>query len=70
MKPMDAEPPEFYAIPEGGNLKEASDRMKKILDAKYAAANLEQVVKEDNKHLNSEEQEGLLALLKKYEGPI
>ena len=45
---------------------EEHERVKKILDAKYEAADLEQVCREQE-HLSPDEQQKLLVLLKKYE---
>ena len=47
-------------------LNEASIRLKKILDAKYEAADLEEIVR-TCEHLDTNEQEQLHALLRKYE---
>ena len=47
-------------------LQEASARLKKILDAKYEAADLDEVVRACE-YLDSNEQQQLLALLRKYE---
>ena len=43
-----------------------AERIQSILDAKYCKADLEQIVQE-YKQLNKEEQQKLLALLKKYD---
>ena len=45
--------------------EEAIERMKYILDAKYEAADLEQIVAE-SVHLDNNEQQVLLQLLNKY----
>ena len=55
-----------YHIPEPGSLEDASTRLKKILDAKYEAADLEQLCSEQDQ-LSPEEQQQLLTLLKKHE---
>ena len=66
MKPIDATPDEFFYIRESEAVSEATNRIKKILDAKYVKANLEEVAKANEK-LKQEEQTKLLALLRKYE---
>ena len=60
---------DFYwneEINETAALNEASSRLKKILDAKYEAADLDEVVRACG-HLDDTEQSQLLALLRKYE---
>ena len=66
MKPVDAQPAELFEIPEGKALKEASNRLEDILAAKYAPANLEEVV-ETCKHLDSTEKLELYQLLTEFE---
>ena len=46
-------------------MQEATERMKKILDAKYEAADLPKLVQECD-HLNNNEKEKLQQLLDKY----
>ena len=56
---------ESYYIPDPGMLDEAAEHLKKILDAKYEAADLEVIAKEAS-HLESNEQQMLLELLEKH----
>ena len=55
----------FY-IKETKDIKEASDRMSKILDAKYSKADLHQLVR-DIKILNDLDQNKLLNVLQRHE---
>ena len=55
---------EFYTQ-EPASMDEATERIKRILDAKYEPANLEEVVQE-SQHLDKEEQRLLYRLLDKY----
>ena len=66
MKPRDCEIKSHFAIAESNSVKEATGRIKRILDAKYEKANLKQVIKKLN-YLTKVEQKGLLNLLQKYE---
>jgi hypothetical protein len=66
MKSRDATLEDSYFIHDSPCLAEAAERIKRILDAKYEPANLEEIVA-DHTHLSEEEKEGLLSLLKKYE---
>ena len=66
MKPRDCEIKSHFAIAESNSVKEATGRIKRILDAKYEKANLKQVIKKLN-YLTKVEQKGLLKLLQKYE---
>ena len=54
-----------YHIQDSFSVDEASERIKRILDAKYEAANLDDVI-QDCTHLSEIEQQKLLRLLKKY----
>ncbi len=45
-KPQDATPQDSYHIDDDPNLIEMSERIKKILDAKYEKADLDEVVKQ------------------------
>jgi hypothetical protein len=65
MRPRDATMDESYIINDSPCLEDASKRIKEILDAKYAPANLDEVV-EKCTNLDIEQQEDLLKLLKKY----
>ena len=66
MKPPNCNLTEHYFINDPSNVEEASDRMKRILDAKYEKANLNLLVR-DATYLNKYEQDTLFKLLKKYE---
>jgi len=66
MKSRDATFENSYHLDDSGHAADATDRMHKILDAKYEPADLEEVV-ESCKHLDDEERDALLSLLKKYE---
>ena len=65
LKEIDAKVETAYYIRDSFQLDE-SEAIKKILDAKYEAADLKDVVK-DQDHLKEEEQQKLLTLLQKYE---
>jgi hypothetical protein len=47
--------------------KDATKRVTRILDAKYQKADLQSIVRDDCKHLSTDQQKKLLQLLKKYE---
>ena len=64
-KPKDATVQTQYHVAESMAVNEATDRIKSILDAKYEAADLEQVCSAQD-HLAIAEQQKLLALLNKY----
>ena len=66
MTPRDCEIKSHFAIAESNSVKEATGRIKRILDAKYEKANLKQVIKKLN-YLTKVEQKVLLKLLQKYE---
>jgi len=66
MKDRDATMADSYFIKEEGAIDEATDRIKKILDAKYEKADLEEIAKQQT-HLDETEQEQLKALLTKFE---
>ena len=66
MKPTDATELTHYHVAESKSLEEDTDRISRILDAKYAPADLNKVAAE-NGDLSVAEQKKLLALLKKYE---
>ena len=57
---------ESYYIPDPGIMDEAAERLKTILDAKYEAADLDEVSKEAE-HLTVDEQRMLYRLLQKHE---
>ena len=54
-----------YVVAESGPVKEATTRLKKILDAKYEPIKISQVIK-SSKHLISNQQDKLENLLQKY----
>ena len=56
---------EAFHVDEPPQVVDASDRLKRILDAKYEAADLEAVCRSQNE-LNDEERQMLLQLLTKY----
>ena len=47
--------------------QDAAIRVMRILDAKYKKANLQSIVRDNCKHLSTNQQKKLLQLLKKYE---
>ena len=66
MKPRNATPQSHFFIQDPKRILSETDRMSKILDAKYEKANLEEVTS-NNTNLIKREQKNLLKLLKKYE---
>ena len=64
-KPKDATVRTQYHVAESMAVNEATERIKDILDAKYEAADLDQVCLTQD-HLNETEQQKLLSLLNKY----
>ena len=66
MKSRDATLEDSYYVHDSPCLVEAAERIKRILDAKYEPANLDEIVGSCT-HLSEEEKEGLHSLLKKYE---
>ena len=64
-KDGDATPAESYHVQETPALAEASERLKRILDAKYEAADLDEICEEQTQ-LNKDEQGKLHSLLSKY----
>ena len=64
-KPKDATRETAYHIEEAMAVNQATDRIKEILDAKYEAADLEQVCSAQDQ-LNQAQQQKLLALLNRY----
>mgnify|MGYP006200624585 CR=1 FL=1 len=65
MKDVDCTLQTTFFIKESAAVQEATERITRILDAKYQPANLEEVVQKST-HLSESQQEGLLKLLKKY----
>ena len=55
-----------FAIQESKNIKNATNRIKKMLDAKYEKANLKEITTKV-KYLNSDEQVLIYRLLNKHE---
>jgi hypothetical protein len=49
------------------NIQDATKRVTRILDAKYQKADLQSVVRDNCKHLSTDQQNKVLQLLKKYE---
>jgi hypothetical protein len=66
MRSRDSTIEDSYLINDSPCLQEAAERIKKILDAKYEPANLDEIV-ESCSHLTQIEQIQLKTLLKKYE---
>ena len=64
-KDQDSNLTDFY-VEEPEAVEEANERLKKILDAKYEAADLEEICR-DQPELSRDEQDRLLCLLRKYE---
>ena len=64
-KPKGATLETAYHVEEAMSVQEATDRIKAILDAKYEAADLEQVCSAQDQ-LNTEQQQKLLALLNRH----
>ena len=58
--------PHSYAIEESGALKEATKRLKKILDAKYEPVKIDKVIY-GSQHLSSDQKSQLKKLLQKFE---
>ena len=65
MKSVDATEQTSFAIADSAAVEGASSRLKKILDAKYEAANLDEIVATFD-HLTIAEKADLLKILKKY----
>ena len=57
---------EMYSTDDSDAMQEATERVKRILDAKYEPANLDEIVENCN-HLNKTDKRKLYHLLKKYE---
>ena len=65
-KKWDATPLDAYHIGEPGVVQDATERVKRILEAKYEKADLRQICSAHS-HLQFQQQQKLLALLEKYE---
>ena len=66
MKPVDCNQKEHLSIQDSDRVSKETKRIKKILDAKYKKANLDELVPTLN-YLNKNKQNKLYKLLKKYE---
>ena len=66
MKPMDSEVQTHFFVKEDPQLDTETDRLSNILDAKYSKCDLDEFVGTSD-HLNHEEKELLLEVLKKHE---
>jgi hypothetical protein len=66
MKPIDGTVENSYHVQEARAAEDSFNRIKRILDAKYEPANLDEGAI-NSSHLNKEEQAKLLKLLKRYE---
>ena len=55
-----------FTIQDSKNVKNATKRVKKILDVKYKKVNLKKIVN-NSKYLNNDKQSHILKLLKKHE---
>jgi len=68
MKPQEASRRDSYHVNDSKSVDDATERIKKILDAKYEPADLNKVMQSDScSHLGEEQKRPLLALLRKYE---
>ena len=65
MRPSDATCPQIYLMGDPASMIDAAERLKDILDAKYEAADLDQVVAE-NTHLTYNQKQQLHSLLTKF----
>jgi hypothetical protein len=65
MKPEDATTKTHFHIADSPSLDDATERIKHILDAKYEAANLQEIANSCT-HLSDDEQQSLHMLLNKY----
>ena len=68
MKPKESSVETSFFVEEPDGLMAETDRMSKILDAKYAKADLHQVAFESTKGLTEDQSRKLQASLEKYEG--
>ena len=69
MKSINCKKKTNFTIQESNNIKNATNRIKKILDAKYEKINLKEIIIK-LKYLNSNEQHSTYRLLKKQENKI
>ena len=65
-KERDATEQQAYHISDGDSVEDAVERVKKILDAKYTKADIEQICREQAE-LDQSQREKLAVLLRKYE---
>ena len=66
MKPFESTSKTHFSISDSTRVSSETERIKRILDAKYEKANLSQIVREAI-HLETSEQDKLYKVLKKYE---
>ena len=66
MKPIDCKMTTHFTIQDSNKRRNATKRIKKILDANYKKANLKKIVN-NLKYLNNEKQSLILKLLRKHE---
>ena len=64
-KSYDASPDTDYYVEENNAITERAERIKEILDAKYQAADIDDICKEQD-HLTAEQQQKLHSLLSRY----
>ena len=67
MKNIDSTFETSYQMEDPVDVQQQTSRVQTILDAKYEAADLEEIVQKDCSHLSTTEQDKLLQLLRKYE---
>ena len=65
MKSIDATVQELYHVEDSPKVADATERMKRILDAKYELADINDIVNSCD-HLNNQEKEPLRVLLERY----
>ena len=66
MKPIDCKMRTHFTIQDSKNVRNATKRIKKVLDTNYEKANLKKIVKH-YKYLNNDKQPLILKLLTKHE---
>ena len=66
MKPIDCKMRTHFTIKDSKNVRDATKRIKKILDANYKKANLKEIVN-NLKYLNNDKQSLIQKLLRKHE---
>ena len=65
MKSIDATRERSFHVEDSEGLKADTDRIKRILDAKYKKANLKEIIDKEYNHLNDNQKNQLLNILKK-----